>query len=141
MGGYYLDSLHNTSDPNSVSQCVAEYVLKGLEIMMHTHGREVKGIDFIIESNTPRQDSPLGNRNCASDGFSACGPFVWLMAKEYSLYIVECLESNIVRDAIDLHLPAGFGYRLQWNSANTRRAVYNLVLRELRTRSWLSGTD
>ncbi|KAF2824756.1 hypothetical protein CC86DRAFT_468072 [Ophiobolus disseminans] len=136
LTGHYLDSLHNTPNFNSLNHLAAHYVLRGLQLLLNDSGHKYGKVDLKFERNAPLQGRHNANRGL--DGGGACGPFVWLMAKEYSQYIVECRHED--NAAINLDLPRGYAQRLQWDSARTRKTMQNLVNRELRTRLWLTNT-
>jgi len=134
LRGHYLDSTHRTVDHDSLNQHAAKYLLHGLQILLNEGNYRYTGVELYVDDNAPLQGRHNSNRRL--DGNGACGPFVYLIAKEFSQYIVECHEDNA---PIDLYLPAHFANRLQWDSARTRRAIQNLVNRELRTRRYLAG--
>jgi hypothetical protein len=139
LKGYYLDSMDSIESQYSLNQLLALYILRGLQLLLNDDGHKHSGVskdDIIVDGEAPSQGSD--NANSMKDGLGACGPFIWLMAKEYTQYIVECKEDGA---KIDLKLPVNFAKRLQWNSRQTRQTLQNLINRELRVRNWLANRD
>jgi hypothetical protein len=131
--GHYLDSMHTEFDMNSLNCLVATYLLVGLRLMLNEdNGHKYNGIETRFDPNVPHQSR--NNAYGYADGDSACGPFVWLMAKEFTQYIVECKEDGIPLADINLNLSKGFAKKLEWDSRHTRRTLNNLINRELRVR-------
>jgi hypothetical protein len=138
LKGYYLDSQYNNKYTRNPNQVVARYILPGLQTMLNensSHNYDY-GFEFIVDPNAPSQR--LHNQSGVEDGNSAYSPFVWLMAKESTQYIVECREGGKpVPD--DLRLPHGFTEWLAWDSNHTRQTIQYLSNREIRKRGWLCG--
>jgi hypothetical protein len=132
LRSFYFDSMDSdlkTQTP-SLNRLVAAYLLHSLRLMLNKDEK----ISMTIDGEAPSQKN--NNANSEKDGVGACGPFVWLMAKEYTQYIVECKEDGA---EIDLKLPVNFAQRLQWDSRQTRQTLQNLINRELRVRNWLAS--
>lgn len=135
----YLDSLNQTADTLTTNKVVAWYLLQGLQLLLnkdaqHHRYDEVIEADFTVEPNAPHQ----GTHNILwhVESGSACGPFVWLMAKEFTQYIVDC-NNDGKPGAIDLCLPQDFPQELRWDSQRTRKTIESIVKREIRVRQWL----
>jgi hypothetical protein len=135
LKGHYLDSLHNSANATSISQVIGEMILQGLQILLNNESYRYSDVEFIVDPHAPSQS--LHNQSRKTDGGSACGPFVYLMAKEICQFVVECGEEGreVPRD---LSLPAGFAERLRWDSSLTRQSFGNLVDREVRERKRLN---
>jgi hypothetical protein len=134
LTGFYLDSLFNFEHSKVLNQCVANYILTGVQMMFNNTTFTFAGTRLLVDRHTPSQ---VRHNHNQMDGGSACGPFVWLMAKEFIQYIVECHENN-KPVAYDLRLPADYAQRLDWNSAHTRKTIQSLIKREIRVRKHLN---
>jgi hypothetical protein len=136
LKGYYLDSLHNEANANNMNQFIALMILEGVQILLNNAQYTCSGVDLIVDPYAPSQSRH--NRSKKTDGGSACGPFVYLMAKEFCQYVLECGEDG-KQVPRDLGLPRGFAERLDWDSTQTRRSFKNLVDEEMRERKLLNG--
>lgn len=116
-------------------------ILLGVRMMInHVQPGRFDEAEFVFDIDTHCPNQGYENVSGKEDGMGACGPFVWEMSKEITQYIADCREDPEFsdHDQIDPHLPDGYQSRRDWDSEKTRRAIWNLVLRELRTRKWLN---
>jgi hypothetical protein len=138
LEGRLLDSMCSFQNPNSEVQRVAHHLLGGLHrLAIDIHLPRTQAPSLVIDSHTPSQTR---DNACTRDGMSACGPFVFAIAKEFTRYIVECQEDNIAIQNINITLPATFKTDWQWDSMRTRTSLANMVKRERRVRLHLAGS-
>ncbi|KAI4651882.1 hypothetical protein J4E93_002078 [Alternaria ventricosa] len=121
----------------------AMMTLSGVRMMLnHVQPGRFDEDEFVFDIDTHCPNQAHENVSGNKDGNGACGPFVWEMSKEITQYIADCREDHDFPDdgQINPCLPGGYQGRRNWDSARTRKAIWNLVLRELRTRKWLNRT-
>ncbi|KAI4688637.1 uncharacterized protein J4E84_004567 [Alternaria hordeiaustralica] len=150
--GRYFDSsyhesaglLHHYAIEDSNIYKAALMTLTGVRTMLnHVRPGRFNEEEFVFDIDTHCPNQGHENVSGEEDGLGACGPFVWEMSKEITQYIADCREDPKFRDVsqVDPCLPDGYQRRRNWDSAKSRRAIWNLVLRELRTREWLNRTS
>ncbi|KAI8936700.1 hypothetical protein NX059_007092 [Plenodomus lindquistii] len=133
----YLDSMPPPKGSSSDNMWAAQCIHEGM-VLLQQHHDPARYAESSLEfmRNTPHQ---MSNNACVEDGAGACGPFLYLIAKDIVQYIVECKEDSVPID--NLILPVGYAERMAWDSRHTRNVIRRLVNRELRTRKWLCGTS
>jgi hypothetical protein len=90
LQGYYFDFLSNTPD-RSENLCISKHLLMGVALLLNKDENKFNlsiAPPMWIDGNAPSQ-SRRDNTYAFFDGGNACGPFVWLIAKELTQYIVE----------------------------------------------------
>ncbi|KAI4714719.1 hypothetical protein J4E89_000400 [Alternaria sp. Ai002NY15] len=149
--GRYFDSsyyesaglLHHYAMEDSNICKAALMILTGVRTMLnHVQPGRFNEEEFVFDIDTHCPNQGHENVSGEEDGLGACGPFVWEMSKEITQYIADCREDPNFPNVgqVDPCLPDCYQRRRNWDSAKTRRAIWNLALRELRTREWLNRT-
>jgi hypothetical protein len=138
MQARYYDSLANTEHivddrmtQNARLRVAGVYTLLracGRNFLMFYNDSE-KQFAPDVEFYTPNQNSNNGGDGDAG----ACGPFVWAMAKELVLYIVDPYEDEGgLPETFTLELPEKFPVLFGFDSGKTRKILQSLIAREKR---------
>ncbi|KAF2029304.1 hypothetical protein EK21DRAFT_113035 [Setomelanomma holmii] len=92
LKGRYFDSLNRRPNDKCINQVIARYNLQWLATLFNEQGIHYGDFSLRVDPHTPLQarDNYAGREEAGS----ACGPFVWLIAKEVAQYIVECNEDG-----------------------------------------------
>ncbi|KAF2001750.1 hypothetical protein P154DRAFT_595817 [Amniculicola lignicola CBS 123094] len=141
---WWFDSLGGKSKR---SYKIAQVVVKGVQRTLKCRGYLANNLHMNKTAIVSKEHCPnqiLDNKSDIDEGGSACGPFIWGITQDITRYLVlgrrAGVSSNELGRGIDDILPH-LRNRFEFNSANWRTAIQNLITRERRMRIAKTGSD